>query len=280
MWRRAISPEVRERIEALDLPFYRWGLDPYGISKEHLGFFLSALGLAYHHYFRVRTYGIQNVPDHGPVMLISNHSGGLPNDAGMIIASLFFDHEPPRLGHGMVEKFAQTWPFMGPLFSRVGQLPGLPEHATRLLRDGRALLVFPEGARGTGKLYRDRYQLVRFGTGFMRIALETGVPIVPLAFIGGEEAIPTIHHSKTLAKLFNAPYVPITPYLLPLPLPVHCEIHYGEPMHFSGTGNEPDDVIEGYVAAVKERVEQLIADGRGTRARSMAGDGDRAEATD
>ncbi|MCA9682017.1 MAG: acyltransferase family protein, partial [Myxococcales bacterium] len=259
MWRRAITPEVRERIEALDLPFNRWGLDPYGVSKEHLGFFFSTLGFFYHHYFRVRAYDIQNVPDRGPVMLISNHSGGLPNDAGMIIASLFFAHEPPRLGHGMVEKFAQTWPFMGPLFSRVGQLPGLPEHATRLLRDGRALLVFPEGARGTGKLYRDRYQMVRFGTGFMRIALETGVPIVPLAFIGGEEAIPTIHHSKTLAKIFNAPYVPITPYLLPLPLPVHCEIHYGEPMQFTGTGNEPDDVIEGYVAQVKERIEQLIA---------------------
>jgi 1-acyl-sn-glycerol-3-phosphate acyltransferase len=269
-----VSPEVRERVEQLDLPFNRWGLDPYGVSKKHVAVFMTALGVIYRHYFRVKAYGIENVPD-GAAMLVSNHSGGLPADAGMILASLFFDHEPPRLAHGMVEKFAQTWPFMGPLFSRVGQLPGLPEHAKRLLLDGRLLMVFPEGARGTGKLYRDRYQLVKFGTGFMRIALETKVPIVPLAFIGGEEAIPTIYHAKSLAKLFNAPYVPITPYILPVPLPVHCEVHYGEPMHFEGTGNEPDDVIEGYVAQLKERVEQLIAEGRGSRSRNLARDRDR-----
>ncbi|EDM77360.1 acyltransferase domain protein [Plesiocystis pacifica SIR-1] len=270
MLRQATSPEVRERIEALDLPFNRWGLDPYGVSKAHLGLFLTSLGVLYKHYFRVRAHNIQRVPSSGPVMLISNHSGGLPVDAGMILASMFFDHDPPRLAHGMVEKFAQNWPFLSPWFSRVGQLPGLPEHAKRLLTDGRVLMAFPEGARGTGKLYRDRYQLVRFGTGFMRIALEVGIPIVPLAFIGGEEAIPTVYHAKALAKLFKAPYVPITPYLLPLPLPVHCEIHYGEPMQFSGSGNEPDDVIEGHVAKVKERIEQLIADGRSSRSRNLA----------
>jgi 1-acyl-sn-glycerol-3-phosphate acyltransferase len=271
LWTRVIDPEVRERVEALDLPFNRWGLDPYGVSKQHLGLFFTGLGLLYKHYFRVRTFGIEQVPDRGPVMLISNHSGGLPTDAGMIVASLFFDHEPPRLCHGMVEKFAQNWPFMAPWFSRVGQLPGLPEHATRILRDGRVLMVFPEGARGTGKLYRDRYQLVRFGTGFMRIAVEVGVPIVPLAFIGGEEAIPTIYHADRLAKLIGAPYFPVTPYGLPLPLPVQCEIHYGEPLSFAGTGNEPDDVIEGWVAQVRERVEGLIAQGRGSWARNRSG---------
>jgi 1-acyl-sn-glycerol-3-phosphate acyltransferase len=104
----------------------------------------------------------------------------------------------------------------------------------------------------------------------MRIALETKVPIVPIAFIGGEEAIPTIYHAKGLAKLFGIPYVPITPYLLPIPLPVHCEVHYGEPMKFEGTGNEPDDVINGYVEQVKERVEELIAIGRGSRSRGLA----------
>jgi len=270
MWRHIISPEVRARVDALDLPFNRWGLDPYGVSKAHLALFLTSLRLLHQHYFRIRCFGIQNIPDVGPAMLISNHSGGLPVDAGMILASVFFDHEPPRLAQGMVEKFAQTLPFLGPTFSRLGQLPGLPEHAKRLLLDGRLLMVFPEGARGTGKLYRDRYQLVRFGTGFMRIALETKVPIVPLAFIGGEEAIPTIYHAKGLAKLFNAPYLPITPYLLPVPLPVQCEVHFGEPMVFEGTGNEPDGTIAGYVGQVKERIEQLIADGRSSRARNLA----------
>ncbi|MFV8754424.1 1-acyl-sn-glycerol-3-phosphate acyltransferase [Nannocystaceae bacterium ST9] len=168
------------------------------------------------------------IPDSGPVMLVSNHSGGLPTDGGMIVASLLFDHDPPRLCHGMVEKFAQNWPYLSPWFSRVGQLPGLPEHAKRLLQDGRVLLVFPEGVRGTGKLYRDRYQLL------------------------------------------GAPYVPITPYGLPLPLPVHCEIHFGEPMRFEGTSNEPDDVIGGWVEQVRERIEELIADGRGSWSRNGA----------
>ena len=88
MWRRAISPEVRERVELLDLPFNRWGLDPFGISKEHLGLFLTILGQAHHNYFRVRAHGIDNIPDSGPAMLISNHSGGIPTDAGMILASV------------------------------------------------------------------------------------------------------------------------------------------------------------------------------------------------
>jgi 1-acyl-sn-glycerol-3-phosphate acyltransferase len=152
-------------------------------------------------------------------MLVSNHSGGVPADGGMIIASLFFSLDPPRQVHGMVEKFAQEWPFVSQWFNRVGQLPGLPEHAIRLLRDGRLLMVFPEGARGLGKLYKDRYHLSHFGTGFMRIALQTGTPVIPLAFIGGEEAMPTVFHATRLARLVGAPYWPVPPYLLPVPLP-------------------------------------------------------------
>ena len=256
------SREVLERLERLDLPFNQYGMDPYGISKRHLGLFLSFLELFYRRYFRVQSFGIQNVPDRGAAMLVGNHSGGIPADGGMVIASLFLDHEPPRLAHGMVEKFAQEWPFVSQWFSRVGQLPGLPEHAVRLLRDGRLLMVFPEGARGTGKLYKDRYQMVRFGTGFMRIALQSRVPIVPMAFIGGEEALPTIYHAKTLAKIAGAPYWPVPPYLVPMPMPLPCELHYGEPLRFEGTGNEADHVIEGYVERVRAAIEHLIAEGR------------------
>src|SRR5699024_3493770 len=96
----------------------------------------------------------------------------------------------PRLAHSMVDKFLANWPFANTILSRVGQFSGLPEQAERLLRDDRLLLVFPEGARGTGKLFKDRYQLERFGTGFMRLALKTGKPIVPFAFVGAEEAFP------------------------------------------------------------------------------------------
>jgi 1-acyl-sn-glycerol-3-phosphate acyltransferase len=260
-----IDPEVSERIARLDVHFNRYGIDSLGISRPYLAQFFTLLSIMYRRYFRVTTHDIQKVPAKGRAMLIGNHSGGIPMDAGMVLASLLLDLEPPRLAHAMVEKFAQTWPFVSNWFSRIGQLPGLPEHAARILKEDRLLMVFPEGARGTGKLYKDRYQLVRFGSGFVRLALQTQSPIIPFAFIGGEEAVPTIYHAKTLAKLIGAPYFPITPYLLPFPLPIACQIYYGDPMRFEGDGSEPDEIINGYVEQVKHRIELLIDRGRQER---------------
>ena len=271
MSKKVISRDVAERLSRLKLPFDAYGMDPYGISRAHLGLFFTFLEVFYKHYFRVRCFGIENVPKTGRAMLVSNHSGGIPTDGGMLLASLFFEGEQPRLAHGMVEKFAQTWPFVSHWFSRVGQLPGLPEHAIRLLQDDRILMVFPEGARGTGKLYKDRYQLVRFGSGFMRIALQTKSPIIPTAFIGGEEALPSIYHAKTLAKIVGAPYWPVPPYLVPMPLPLPCEVHYGEPLYFEGTGNEADHVIEGYVEQVKLAISRQIKYGCALHGQRRAG---------
>ena len=265
MWQKLTDSEVQSRLERMQLPFNRYGLDPYGISRDHLGFVFSVLAPAYRHYFRVQVHGTQNIPKKGRGMVIGNHSGGIPVDAAMVLTSVFFEMEPPRLLHGMVEKFAQYWPMVSPMFSRMGQLPGLPQHAVRLLQDERLLMVFPEGVRGIGKLYRDRYQTRRFGTGFMRIALQTNSPIIPFSFIGGEEAFPTLWHIKPLAQLLGAPYVPVPAHIVPIPLPIRCSIHYGEPMHFEGDGRESDETIAVYVAEVRERVDQLIAEGRVTR---------------
>ncbi|MBA2663002.1 MAG: acyltransferase family protein [Bradymonadaceae bacterium] len=265
--------EVLERVKALEIPFNRYGLDPYGISQEHLAQFFTMLGWLYRHYFRVRTFGIENVPARGRAMVVGNHSGGLPVDGAMILTSLLLEMDPPRLGQGMVEKFASRWPFVSHWFSRVGQLTGLPEHAERLLEDDRLLMVFPEGARGTGKLYRDKYKLVRFGTGFVRLALKTKTPIVPFAFIGGEEAIPTVFHLKRAARLLGVPYIPVAPYLLPIPMPIKCQIFYGEAMTFEGDGTEDDEVIEGYVDAVQERIRELIEQGRVWRRHELSTNG-------
>ena len=259
------TEEAAERVERLEVPFNRYGLDPFGISKDHLAVFYTSLGLLYRHYFRCRTFGIEHVPARGRAMFIGNHSGGLPVDGGMLLSALFWEMDPPRHAHGMVEYFAQSWPFVSSWFSRVGQLPGLPEHAVRFLEADRVLMVFPEGARGTGKLYKDRYKLVRFGTGFLRIAMRTGTPIVPFAFLGGEEALRTVYHAPALARMLGAPYIPIPPWLVPLPLPFPCEIHVGEPMVFEGTGRERDEVIEGRVEEVRERIEGLIEAGREQR---------------
>jgi len=253
-----VDPEVKERIAQLDVEFNRFGYDKFGISAYRLGLFYSALKPFYRRYFRVESVDIERVPNQGRGMLISNHSGGIPIDAGMLLAAMVLDKNPPRLAHGMVEKFAAKLMFVSHWFPRLGQFTGLPQHALRILEEDRLLMVYPEGVRGTGKLFKDRYKLVRFGTGFMRLALETGTPIIPSAFIGGEEALPVIYHANTLGNLAGAPYWPVPKHILPVPLPVQCQIRFGEPMEFKGTGNESDEVIEGYVAQVKAQIANLI----------------------
>lgn len=264
-WEWISKDHVVQRLEQLQLPFNQYGYDPFGISKKHLAAFYSLLEPIYRSYFKVEVQGIENIPSEQRAMLIGNHSGGVPVDAAMIFASLFFDHSPPLHAHGMVEKFAQTLPFLSSMFSRLGQFAGLPEHAYQILEQERILLVFPEGIRGTGKLYKNRYTLARFGTGFMRIALHTQSPIIPFAFVGGEEAMPVIYHAPLLDKLFGVPYWPIPKHILPIPKPVICEIHYGKPLVFQGTGNEPDDLLQEYVDEVKLKIRELIKVGQASR---------------
>lgn len=265
LWDHLSSDDVQARLKNLQLPFNSFGYDRFGISRKHLATFYSLLEPFYKHYFKVRVTGIKHVEAATRGMLIGNHSGGIPVDAGMIFASLFFELDPPKHAHGMVEKFAQNLPFLSSIFSRLGQLSGLPEHAHQILNEDRLLLVFPEGVRGTGKLYKDKYQLERFGTGFMRISLQTQSPIIPFAFIGGEEAMPVIYHAKILAQLLKVPYFPVPKHIIPFPKPEYCEIVYGEAMHFDGHGRESDDVIQEYVDQVKERIAELISQGRALR---------------
>lgn len=254
--------EVRERVERLEIPFNACGVDPYGISRKHLAYFFTGLGFLYERYFRVQAFGLHNVPPRGRVMLIGNHSGGVAIDGAMVIASMFFSLDPPRLAQGMVEKFINKVPFASQWSNRTGQFTGIPETAEKLLEDERMLMVFPEGARGTAKLFKERYSLVNFGSGFVRLAMKTRTPIVPFGFIGGGEAVPTIANSYAIGRLFGAPYVPITPYVVAMPLPVRLAVHYGEPMTFSGTGAEDDEIINGYVDQVKARIAGLIDLGR------------------
>ncbi|MCK6593197.1 MAG: acyltransferase family protein [Polyangiaceae bacterium] len=266
-----IDKEVWERVLRLELPFNSCGVDPYGISREHVARTLTMLRFLYRHYFSVRVSGIENIPRRGRAMLIGNHSGGIAVDGAMVVASCFFEMEPPRLAQGMAEKFINKVPFFSLWSSRTGQITGLPEHAAKLLQDERLVMTFPEGARGTAKLFRERHSLVQFGTGFMRLALQTKSPIIPFAFLGGGEAIPTIMNSYALGALVGAPYIPITPYLLPVPLPVRLELYYGEPMIFEGTGAEGDEVITGYVEQVKARIAGMIERGKELRKAESAG---------
>ncbi|MFP2908579.1 lysophospholipid acyltransferase family protein [Pyxidicoccus sp. 3LFB2] len=259
-------------MERLELPFNEYGVDPYGISKRHLKQALQVFASLYRYYFRVRCYGIEHVPVRGRGMLVGNHSGGVAVDGAMVLTSTILEMDPPRLAQSMVERFLHNLPISSLWASRTGQFTGLPEHAKRLLEDDRLLVIFPEGAKGTAKLYPQRYSLVDFGTGFMRLALQTRSPIIPFAFLGGGAAIPTVFNARALGKLMGVPYIPLTPWVLPLPLPVQLEIHYGEPLVFQGTGDEEDHVIEGYVQKVKTRIAGLIERGRAQRhGRGLAG---------
>ncbi len=251
--------ELDKLLDRIDIPFNEQGIDPYGISRNHIKAFFPVVKWFYRNYFRVKSIGIENVPDEGRVMLVGNHSGSLPVDATMVVVSMVIDHDPPRFAIGMADKFAQRMAVVSTLLNRTGQITGLPGQAERLLNEERMLMVFPEGTRGIGKLYKDRYNLVHFTNGFMRLALKTNTPIIPFAFIGGEEAIPAVCHSKKLGSIFGAPYFPLTPYVLPLPLPVSCQIYYGEPMFVESDGSYED--IEDKVQIVKDKINELIAIG-------------------
>lgn len=259
---QALSEEIDRRLERLELPFNEAGFDPYGVSRRHLRASMQVLGFLYRYYFRVACHGIQNVPPRGRVMLVGNHSGGYAIDAGMVIAACFFELEPPRLAQGMADRFINRIPFLSQWTNRGGQITGLPQHAQQLLLNERMLLVFPEGARGTAKLFWERYSLRQFGTGFMRLALRTNTPIVPFAFLGGGEAVPTIANLRLLGKLLGVPYVPLTPYLLPVPLPVRATLEVGEPLRFQGRGDESDRVMQERADEVKAAIQLLIEAGR------------------
>lgn len=256
-----IDPRILARVERIEIPFNPLGYDPYGISRRHLAEMYTAFSLLYRHYFRVSVEGIEHVPARGRVMIIGNHSGGVAIDAAMVITAMFHEVDPPRLAQGMVERFINRVPIASLYSSRTGQFTGLPETAVRLLEDDRMLMVFPEGAKGTAKLYKERHSLVEFGTGFMRLALKTRTPIIPVGILGGGEAFPTMLNSYALGALVGAPYVPITPYLLPIPLPAKMELHFGEALRFEGGGSEDDEVIHGYVDQVKSRIAALMAEG-------------------
>lgn len=265
-----IDDEIADRIDRLEIEFNRYGVDAYGASKKDMARAGTIMKWVYRNYFDVSVHGIEHVPARGRGMLVGNHSGGLAIDGLIVSCSMMLEAEPPRLVNAMADKFIERLPFASKYISRLGQLTGLPEHAVRLLNDERLLMVFPEGHRGTAKLYGDRNSLVRFGTGFMRLALQTNSPIIPFAFIGGGEAVPTIVNLEKTGKLFGLPYLPITPYGLPIPRPVPLEVYYSEPMQFEGTGNEDDRVIQGYVDQVRNRIAELIE--RGVRIRRGRGE--------
>jgi 1-acyl-sn-glycerol-3-phosphate acyltransferase len=265
---RHLGEEFNERLARVPVSVGEAGVDPFGLDPQWAKYALAATAFLHRSYFRTEVHGAENVPE-GRVLLIANHSGQIPIDGALIGASMFMDVEPPRFIRAMVEKWTQTLPFVSLLFSRVGQVVGVPENASRLLERDEALLVFPEGAKGISKTFDRRYQLTDFGLGFMRLAIQTGTPVVPIAVIGGEEQYVSVANLGGVAKLLRVPAFPIIPQLFvpgfQLPLPTKYRIYFGEPMHFRGDPDDDDAVIEEKVWLVKATIQSMV--NRGVKAR-------------
>lgn len=237
-----------------------FGVDPFGFSLEYTLAAMAPFLWLYKHYHRVQTFGIEQVPA-GKVLLVSNHSGQLPMDGAMIGVALLTEGQRPRAIRAMVEKWVPSLPYVSTFMARVGQIVGTPENCRRLLENDEAILVFPEGVRGLGKPFAKRYQLQNFGLGFMRLALETHAPIVPVAVVGAEEQSPALLNLKGVAKLLGIPYLPVTPTGIPFPLPTKYRIYFGAPMFFTGTPDEDDQELEKKVQQVRERIQSMLDDG-------------------
>jgi 1-acyl-sn-glycerol-3-phosphate acyltransferase len=193
----------------------------------------------YRKWFRADWVGLEKIPTDGGALLVANHAGAIPADAPVIMHGIETELERPV--YGLADNYFRSMPVIGTMWSRLGGLPAHPDNAYRLLKEQNQLvLVFPEGSKGPGKNFTERYQLRRFGRGgFVEIAMRAGVPVVPIAVVGSEEAMPTLAHIPGLAKAIGAPYAPITANMLALgPLglvghfPAKFRLKVLDPVHF------------------------------------------------
>jgi len=230
---------MRDRSEDVD----EFGLDPKFASRVQ-----PLFDFLYTRYFRVETSGAANIPSEGRCLIVSNHSGTFPYDGAMLKTAMQHAHPAHREMRWLAEDFIFYLPFVGAFMNRIGAVRACQENAERLLKQERLVAVFPEGIKGIGKLFRERYKLQRFGRGgFIRLCLRTETPIVPCAVIGAEESAPMLLRLEYLASLLGVPYLPVTPTfpaLGPLglvPAPTKWRIELGEPIRFDGYGPEAAD---------------------------------------
>ena len=238
-------------------------LDVYGRDARLSEALAPLLDFLYSRWFRVEVEGAAHVPT-GGALLVANHAGALPLDGPMLHEAL--RRERPELPEArwLAEDQVFYAPVLGTLFNRLGAVRASPDSATRLLAEGRPVLIFPEGIQGIGKAFRDRYRLQRFGRGgFVKLALRTRRPILPVAIMGAEETLPLL--GKLPGGLFGVPYVPVTP-LGPLPLPAKWRIRIGEPIAVPPGARETDlSAVESMVEATRNTIEHMLRELLGAR---------------
>jgi 1-acyl-sn-glycerol-3-phosphate acyltransferase len=239
-------------------------VDDFGFDPRFNAAVQPFFELLYTLWWRVETFGMENVPAEGGAIIVANHSGVLPWDGLMINLAVRHEHPARRQCRMLALDMFALLPFFAPFLTRTGAVRANPENGERLLRRGELIGVFPEGVRGVGKPYRDRYKLARFGRGgFVRLALRTGAPIVPCAIVGAEEVHPKIGSMDWVGRPFGLPFFPITPTfpaLGPLglvPLPSKWSIEFAEPVAVDEHGPEAaDDPI--LVSRLSEQVRGTV----------------------
>jgi 1-acyl-sn-glycerol-3-phosphate acyltransferase len=246
----ALVPVPKPELEPGELADPRRSdVDEWGRSEHLRELARKAYAPLYERWHRVEWEGLEHIPATGGALLVSNHAGAIPSDAPAIMHGI--ETELGRPVYGLADEIFKQLPVVGTLWSRAGGVLAHPDNAYRILREQQQLaLVFPEGTKGTGKTFGERYQLRRFGRGgFVQIAMRAGVPIVPIAVVGAEEAMPILWKSPQLAKLLGLPYLPITANMVAfaglgplgglLPLPAKIRIRVLEPVHFDVEPDQP-----------------------------------------
>jgi 1-acyl-sn-glycerol-3-phosphate acyltransferase len=238
-----------------------WGYDP-----EFMTIVQPFMTFMYRTYWRVQTTGMENVPVDGRGLLTSNHSGQLPWDGAMVGAAVYLEHPNQRLVRALYANWFPRLPFFSAMFTKLGQTLASVENGTRLLEEDNLVAVFPEGYKGVSKLFKERYRLARFGRGgFVRMAIRTGAPIIPVSVVGAEETYISLHKSATIAKLIGFPFFPISitwPWFGLLgfvPLPTKWYIDFGAPIPMDRYGPEAANNLV-LVSQLTDQVRNVVQD--------------------
>jgi len=263
--RKMLPEESYQRLTGVRFHDAGHGFDPFGM---HPAFVALGVGLVrpwYENYFRVKSYGVENIPTEGATILAANHSGTLPVDGAMLWTDVVRQANPVRVPRPIADHFVATLPYVGTLFARTGVVGGSRGNVRKLLENDELLMIFPEGVPGITKPFKDRYRLQDWRVGHAELAIRHSAKVVPIGIVGAEEQMPNLHTFGV--KWLGIPVLPIP--ATPFPLPVRYHIHYGTPIDFGDRyaptdSHDPEAVAEA-AAEVSAAVQSLLDTGLALR---------------
>ncbi|MEC9390850.1 MAG: lysophospholipid acyltransferase family protein [Myxococcota bacterium] len=262
-----LDASSQSRIADLHFQDAGHGFDAFGMHPSFVALGEVVLAPLYDKYFRVRSWGHENIPSQGPAVLAANHSGNIPIDGMMLWLDVLRHTQPPRVARPIADHFVPSLPYLGTFFARGGMVGGSRGNARTLLNSGEMLMIFPEGVPGIVKPWSKRYQLQKFREGHAELAIRHQAPIVPIGVVGGEEQLPALFSSRRIGKLFGLPIMPVP--AVPIPLPVRYHLYYGEPIpvHEEFKPEHADDpqAVKEVAARVQEAVQRLVHQGLSER---------------